>query len=54
MSSSEAEAELLADTLTHKSVKVAGMLVNSMLEAPPAPTVTDAILVNVLGTFHPV
>jgi hypothetical protein len=28
--------------------------VKSILLAPPAPTDTDAILVNVLGTFHPV
>jgi hypothetical protein len=29
------------------------MLVKSILEAPPAPTDTDAILVNVFGIVRP-
>lgn len=45
---------VLADTFNTKSVYVDGIELKEMLLAPPDPTVTDEIKVNVLGTFHPV
>jgi hypothetical protein len=41
------------ENLTHRSVKVLG--IDEKVSTPDDPVpVTDAILVNVLGTFHPV
>ena len=44
----------LALIFNTRSVYVDGIDVKAIEAAPPLPTVTDAILINVSGTFHPV